>query len=43
MDLPRMPLSTASSVTLFYAIGYPIGALAVTSMTPMAVLVLRFG
>jgi drug/metabolite transporter (DMT)-like permease len=43
MDLPRMPLSTASSVTLFYAVGYPIGALAVAAMTPMAVLVLRFG
>jgi drug/metabolite transporter (DMT)-like permease len=43
MHLPRMPLSTASSVTFFYAIGYPIGALAVAEMTPMAVLVLRFG
>jgi drug/metabolite transporter (DMT)-like permease len=43
MDLPRMPLTTASSVTLLYAIGYPIGTLAVTAMTPMAVLVLRFG
>lgn len=43
MDLPRMPLSTASAVTLLYAIGYPIGALAVTAMTPMATLVLRFG
>jgi hypothetical protein len=30
-------------VTLLYAIGYPIGTLAVTAMTPMAVLVLRFG
>lgn len=38
-----MPWTTASSVTLTYAIGYPIGALAVASMTPMAVLVLRFG
>jgi drug/metabolite transporter (DMT)-like permease len=37
-----MPLSTASSVTLSYAIGYPIGALAVAAMTPMGVLVLRF-
>ncbi|SOX51660.1 EamA family transporter [Mycobacterium ahvazicum] len=43
MHLPRMPLSTASAVTLTYAIGYPIGALAVAEMTPMAVLVLRFG
>ncbi|OBI87806.1 DMT family transporter [Mycobacterium sp. 1245805.9] len=38
-----MPLTTASAVTLTYAIGYPIGALAVSAMTPMAVLVLRFG
>jgi len=38
-----MPLRTASAVTLFYALGYPIGTLAVTAMTPMAVLVLRFG
>lgn len=43
MELPRMPLSTATAVTLFYALGYPIGALAVAGMTPMAVLVLRFG
>ena len=43
MDLPRMPLSTASAVTLTYAIGFPIGAFAVASMSPMAVLVLRFG
>lgn len=43
MHLPRMPLSTASAVTFFYAIGYPVGALAVAAMTPMAVLVLRFG
>jgi drug/metabolite transporter (DMT)-like permease len=43
MHLPRMPLTTASAVTLTYAIGYPIGALAVAEMTPMAVLVLRFG
>ncbi len=43
MDLPRMPLSTASAVTFLYAIGYPIGALAVAAMTPMAALVLRFG
>jgi drug/metabolite transporter (DMT)-like permease len=39
----RMPLRTASAVTLFYALGYPIGTLAVMSMTPMAVLVWRFG
>jgi drug/metabolite transporter (DMT)-like permease len=38
-----MPLTTASAVTFLYAIGYPIGVLAVTAMTPMAALVLRFG
>ena len=42
MDLPRMPLKTAAAVTLFYALGYPIGTLAVAGMTPMAALVLRF-
>src|SRR5246127_1871423 len=43
MDLPRMPLTTASAVTVLYAMGYPIGTLAVTAISPMAVLVLRFG
>jgi drug/metabolite transporter (DMT)-like permease len=42
MDLARMPLRTASAVTFLYALGYPIGNLAVAAMTPMAVLVLRF-
>lgn len=42
MPLPRMPLTTASAVTFFYALGYPIGTLAVTAMAPMAALVLRF-
>lgn len=42
MPLPRMPVSTATTVTFFYALGYPIGTLAVTAMTPMAALVLRF-
>lgn len=42
MELPRMPLTTASAVTFFYAIGYPIGVLAVTAVAPMAALVLRF-
>jgi drug/metabolite transporter (DMT)-like permease len=42
MDLPPMPLRTASAVTFSYALGYPIGNLAVASMTPMAALVLRF-
>ena len=43
MPNARMPLQTASAVTFFYALGYPIGTLAVTAMTPMAVLVFRFG
>ncbi len=43
MSLPRMPATTAAAVTFFYALGYPIGTLAVTAMTPMAALVLRFG
>ena len=38
-----MPFRTASSLTFFYALGYPIGALAVSAMSPMAVLVFRFG
>jgi drug/metabolite transporter (DMT)-like permease len=38
-----MPLGAASTLTFFYALGYPIGALAVSVMSPMAVLVFRFG
>ena len=38
-----MPLTTASAVTFFYALGYPIGVLAVSALAPMAALVLRFG
>jgi drug/metabolite transporter (DMT)-like permease len=38
-----MPLRAASNLTFFYALGYPIGALAVSAMSPMAVLVFRFG
>ncbi len=38
-----MPLSAASPLAFFYALGYPIGALAVSVMSPMAVLVFRFG
>ena len=38
-----MPFRTASTLTFFYALGYPIGALAVSAMSPMAVLVFRFG
>lgn len=42
MPSSRMPMTTATAVTFFYALGYPIGTLAVTAMTPMAALVLRF-
>jgi drug/metabolite transporter (DMT)-like permease len=38
-----MPMRTASAVTFFYALGYPIGTMAVQSMAPMAVLAFRFG
>lgn len=41
--MPTMPLRTAAILTFFYAMGYPIGALAVSAMSPMAVLVFRFG
>lgn len=37
-----MPLKTASAVTFFYALGYPIGNMAVNAMSPMAVLAFRF-
>lgn len=43
MTPTRMPLRTASAVTFFYALGYPIGNMAVNAMTPMAVLAFRFG
>ncbi|MET0699911.1 MAG: DMT family transporter [Mycobacterium sp.] len=39
----RMPVTTASAVTFTFALGYPIGTLAVAAMSPMAVLVFRFG
>ncbi|MDH6245006.1 DMT family transporter [Mycobacterium sp. OTB74] len=38
-----MPLRPAAILAFVYALGYPIGALAVSSMTPMATLVCRFG
>jgi drug/metabolite transporter (DMT)-like permease len=38
-----MPFSAASALVFFYALGYPIGALAVSVMSPMAVLLFRFG
>jgi drug/metabolite transporter (DMT)-like permease len=41
--MPSMPFRTASVLTFLYALGYPIGALAVSAMSPMAVLVFRFG
>jgi drug/metabolite transporter (DMT)-like permease len=43
MALPTMSARTASSLAFVYALGYPIGALAVSAMSPMAVLVFRFG
>lgn len=42
VSLPTMPFRTATTLTFFYALGYPIGALAVSAMSPMAVLVFRF-
>jgi drug/metabolite transporter (DMT)-like permease len=42
MAQTRMPAGTAAAVTFFYALGYPIGNLAVGAMSPMAVLVVRF-
>ncbi|MCV7357197.1 DMT family transporter [Mycolicibacterium fluoranthenivorans] len=38
-----MPLRTATTVTFFYALGYPIGNMAVHALSPMAVLAFRFG
>lgn len=43
MPTRTMPLGAASTLTFFYALGYPVGALAVSAMSPMAVLVFRFG
>lgn len=37
-----MTRSSAAALTFLYALGYPIGALAVSAMTPMLVLVARF-
>jgi drug/metabolite transporter (DMT)-like permease len=37
-----MPLRPASILIFLYALGYPVGALAVSSMPPMGVLVFRF-
>ncbi len=41
--MPAMPTVAASILTFFYALGFPVGALAVSTMSPMAVLGLRFG
>src|ERR1700692_1529080 len=38
-----MPFRSASALTLLYALGYPIGGLAVSALSPMAVLIFRFG
>ena len=43
MPTRTMPLGSASALTFFYALGYPVGALAVSVMSPMAVLLFRFG
>jgi drug/metabolite transporter (DMT)-like permease len=43
MATRTMPFSAASTLTFFYALGYPVGALAVSAMSPMAVLAFRFG
>jgi drug/metabolite transporter (DMT)-like permease len=43
MTPTRMPIRTATAVTFFYALGYPIANIAVNAMTPMAVLAFRFG
>ena len=43
MPARTMPLGSASTLTFFYALGYPVGALAVSVMSPMAVLMFRFG
>jgi drug/metabolite transporter (DMT)-like permease len=38
-----MPVRSASALTFVYALGYPIGAHAVSVLSPMAVLIFRFG
>lgn len=43
MALRPMPLRTAAPLTFFYALGYPIGALAVSAMSPTGALLCRFG
>jgi drug/metabolite transporter (DMT)-like permease len=43
MTPTRMPMTTVSAVTFTYALGYPVGNIAVHSMSPMAILVFRFG
>jgi drug/metabolite transporter (DMT)-like permease len=43
MALSSMPPRSATALTFLYALGYPIGALAVSAMSPMIVLTFRFG
>jgi drug/metabolite transporter (DMT)-like permease len=43
MTPARMPARTAAAVTFFYAMGYPVGNMAVHALSPMAVLAVRFG
>lgn len=42
-DVLAMPMRSASALTVVYALGYPVGALAVSAMSPMLVLTFRFG
>lgn len=43
LDDVKLPVRLALPVVFFYALGYPIGALAVQAMSPGPVLVVRFG
>jgi uncharacterized membrane protein len=43
MAFSAMPVGSASVPTFLYALGYPLGALAVSAMSPMVVLIFRFG
>src|SRR2546423_5964373 len=43
VSISAMPWRSASALTFVYALGYPIGALAVSAMSPMVVLAFRFG
>lgn len=41
--MTKLPLSLGASTAFFYALGYPVGALAVRAATPGVVLLARFG